>query len=68
MAGKKVDPPAAGLAPDTFFDLSFRGNLPGILRELARRMETGDVTASNFRWNLSKDTLEIGASIDMKAR
>ena len=51
--------------PNSFFDLSFRGALPEILRALAAKLEAGEVQAEQFDWRLSKDRLEFTARIDM---
>jgi hypothetical protein len=66
MARAKM-PPTPPVSPrDTFFDLSSRGALPDLLREIATRLEAQEVTAEQFDWSLSKETLEFKARIDMR--
>lgn len=60
--------PAPAPSPDTFFDLSFAGALPKILRQLADRIESRDCEAAEFTWRLNKERLEFTASIDMRPK
>jgi hypothetical protein len=51
--------------PDTFFDLSFRGALPELLRSVAARLESRDCEAEEFLWSLGKERLEFTVRIAM---
>lgn len=55
-------------APPNFFDLSFRGALPEILRELATRIEREEITADEFEWRLNHEHLHFSARIAMKGK
>lgn len=54
--------------PDTFFDLSFRGGLPEILRAIADRLDAGEVHAEGFDWQLRRGQLELTAHISMEPK
>jgi hypothetical protein len=52
--------------PPTFFDLSFQGELPGLLRALAARIESGETPVEVFEWRMSHGQLIFGATLDME--
>jgi hypothetical protein len=64
----KRGPAVPEAKPDTFFDLSYCGALPQLLRRLADRLESRDCEASEFQWQLSKERLHFSASIDMRSK
>lgn len=64
VAEPKPTPPPAG--PQSFFDLSFSGHLPQLLRAIADQIDAGDVSAEQFDWSLTKKHLQFSARIDMK--
>ena len=59
-------PVAAHAPPPTFFDLSFSGHLPQLLRAIADQIEAGDVSAKQLDWSLTREQLQFSARIDMK--
>lgn len=58
----------AAKKPDTFFDLSFAGSLPAMLRALADRIEREEVATKEFEWKLTEDYLDFSARLDMKPK
>ena len=60
-AAAKADAPPSG-----FFDLSFSGHLPELLRAIADQIDAGDVAAEQFDWSLTRKQLQFSARIDMK--
>jgi len=51
-----------------FFDLSFTGGLPEILRKLAVELEERHVHGESFSWRMTEDRLELSACIQMRPK
>jgi hypothetical protein len=52
-------------AADSFFDLSKNGKVPDILREIADRVERGEISADVLQWKLTQNHLEIALNLDL---
>lgn len=62
----KTSKPAEPRPGNTFFDLSLRGALPDLLRELAAQIDAGTVTAETFEWALNVDQVVFTARLEFK--
>ena len=54
--------------PDTFFDLSFRGGVPELLRALALRIESGETHAEQLEWTMNSEHLVFTVRMDLEGK
>lgn len=54
-------PPA--LQPDTFFDMTLRGRIPDILRQLANRIDSQEVSVDQFNCMLRRGVVEVSMQL-----
>jgi hypothetical protein len=49
----------------SIFDLSFRGDVPNLLRSLAERIESKEVKADSFQWSMNADRCEFSFNLEL---
>lgn len=50
---------------DSFFDLSFDGRVPALLRKIADRIETGEVNADRIESSVTHEEVDIRIRIGL---
>lgn len=52
-------------ASPSIFDLSFKGDVPKLLRALADKIESEEIKASSFQWSMNADSCELTFNLDL---